>query len=270
MNTNMTTTDWEKKVSPTPPRRMRSTSVDLDGIKPRKSCGARNNVGTGERLASLTAGAALALTGRQKGNLGGLLLAVVGAGLLYRGAVGHCLCYDALGISTAPENSNTAISAKQGVKVEKTITVNRPASELYHFWRNLTNLPSAFKHLKAVEKQDGNTSHWVAAGLANLSVEWDAEVLTDHENSLIAWRSLPGSQVETAGSVRFQPTNNDRGTQVTVSMKYNPPGGIVADKVASWLGGGLETTLTEDLRNFKSLMEAGEIPSTDSQPRGPS
>ena len=208
--------------------------------------------------------------GRRKGDWGGLLLALAGAGLLYRGMSGHCFCYQTLGISTANHNKNTVIPAKQGVKVEKSLTINRPASELYSFWRDLTNLPRVFKHLKSVEMQDGNVSHWVATGPADVRVEWDAEVLNDHENSLIAWRSLPDSQVETAGSVRFEPTNNDRGTNVTVSMKYNPPGGQLADKVASWFGGSLEANLNNDLRNFKSLMETGEIPSTAGQSRGPS
>ena len=124
-----------------------------------------------------------------------------------------------------------------------------------------------FKHPKSVEAQDGNCSHWVARGPANTELAWDAEVLNDHENKLIAWRSLPESQVDTAGSVRFV-ERGDRGTEVTVSLKYNPPGGQLAHQFASWFGADLETTITEELRRFKSLMEAGEAPSTQGQPSG--
>jgi len=270
MKTEHSTAEWQQHIKLRSRPKPQQEAASVEGIQP-QPCGQHiKNVGFGERVASLVGGAALALAGRQKGNFGGLLLALAGAGLLYRGASGHCLCYQSLGISTAEHNRNTVIPAKQGVKVEKSLTINSPASELYNFWRDLTNLPQVFKHLKSVEIQDGNVSHWVAVGPADVSVEWDAEVLNDHENNLIAWRSLPESQVETAGSVRFQPTNNDRGTQVTVSMKYNPPGGQFGDKMASWLGGGLESKLNDDLRNFKSLMEAGEVPSTEGQPRGPS
>jgi uncharacterized membrane protein len=270
MRTEHSTAEWQERITVRSRPRFQPEAVSVEGTRP-ETCGQHvKNVGFAERLASLASGAALALAGRRKGDWGGLLLAAAGAGLLYRGASGHCFGYQMLGISTAFHNGNTVIPAKQGVKVEKTLTINRPASELYNFWRDLTNLPQVFEHLKTVELQDGNVSHWIATGPADVDVEWDAEILNDHENNLIAWRSLPGSQVETAGSVRFQPTKNDRGTEVTVAMKYNPPGGQLADQVASWLGGGLETRLNNELRNFKSLMEAGEIPSTQGQPRGPS
>jgi uncharacterized membrane protein len=245
-------------------------SVETSGIEPKTCNKPVKNVGTGERIASLAGGAALAVAGRQKGNLGGLLLAVLGAGLLYRGATGHCLCYHTLGISTAKENQNSVIPAKQGIKVEKQLTINRPASDLYKFWRELTNLPRIFEHLASVERQDGNVSHWIAEGPMGKRIEWDAEVLNDHENELIAWRSLPGGHIDTAGSVRFEQTKNDRGTIVTVSMKYNPPGGQVGHVLASWFGSDLESKLSDDLRRFKSLMEAGEIPSTQGQPQGAS
>jgi uncharacterized membrane protein len=256
---------WDRRVL-----RPQHRAMEIHGIEPVSCAKPRKNVGVGERIASLAGGAALALAGRQKGNIGGLLLAAFGVGLLYRGATGHCYCYQKLGISTAERNRNSVIPAKQGVKVEKHLTINRPAPDLYAFWRDLTNLPRVFEHLSSVERSDGNVTHWVAVGPAGKRIEWDAEILNDHENELIAWRSLPGSQIDTAGSIRFQATMNGRGTIVVVSMQYNPPGGHVADYLASWFGTDLESQLTDDLRKFKSLMEAGEFPSTQGQPQGAS
>lgn len=257
---------WEQRVFRPQQRRL----VERSGIEPNEQAESVPNVGGGERFASLAGGTALVLAGRQKDNWGGVLLALFGAGLLYRGATGHCLCYQKLGISTAECDLNTAIPARQGVKVVKHLTINRPAPELYSFWRDLSNLPRVFKHLISVERRDGNVSHWVAAGPANMTLDLDAEVLNDHENELIAWRSLPGSRVDTAGSVRFEPAKNNRGTIVVVSMKYNPPGGQLGNYLASWFRGDLKSRLDSDLRNFKSLMEAGEIPSTEGQPQGSS
>jgi uncharacterized membrane protein len=266
MSTDSLARNWEQRVAAQTWNR-RGASFDAAGLKPAEGSNSGKNVGTAERFASLTGGAALMLAGRQKGDWGGLLLALAGAGLLYRGATGRCQCYQALGISTAEHDRNTIVPAKQGAKVEKSITVNKPAAELYEFWRDLSNLPRTFKHLKSVETQDGNCSHWVARGPANINLEWDAEVLNDHENKLIAWRSLPGSQVDTAGSIRFV-DRGERGTEVTVALKYNPPGGQLAHQVAAWGGADLETMITEEFRRFKSLMEAGEVPSTEGQPSG--
>jgi uncharacterized membrane protein len=235
------------------------------------SCGV--NVGMNERLASLTAGAALAAYGLFRAQRGRLSLAALGAGLVYRGLSGHCGMYQKLGVDTAADDGNrggllgraqrsgaTVIPARQGEKVEKAVTIQKPAKELYSFWREVENLPKVMKHLRRVEAVDRNRSHWVADGALGREVEWDAEISDDRENEMIAWRSLPGSAVDTAGSVHFKELPHDRGTQVTVSLKYNPPAGKVGAWLATLTGDGLATKLAEDLRNFKRTMEAGEIP----------
>lgn len=226
------------------------------------------NVGRSERIASLVGGAALVLAGRRQGSWSGLLLAATGAGLLYRGATGRCYAYQKLGISTNHTNEQTAIPARQGVKVEKRLLVNRPAAELYRFWRDLSNLPRVFQHLVSVEEQSSNRSRWVARGPMKQKLEWEAEIITDRPDEVLAWRSLDGSQVDTAGSVRFEESSNGRGTNVVISLKYNPPGGQLTDYLASWFGSDLQSVIEDDLRTFKSLMEAGEVPTTTGQPRG--
>jgi uncharacterized membrane protein len=245
---------WERQVT----TEQRNAAMARQGTHPAAVENSRQNVGTGDRIASLVGGAGLMLAGGYKGNLIGAGLTLIGAGLLYRGATGHCMCYEAMGVSTASPNQNSVIPAKQGVQVEKTIFVDRPVEEVYEVWRDLSNLPRAFKHLQSVEVQDGHNSHWVARGPAGIAVEWDAEVLNDHENRLIAWRSLPDSQVDTAGSVRFKP-RGDHSTEVTVTLRYNPPGGKVADHVASWMGSDLQSLLNEDLATFKQTMESGHM-----------
>src|SRR5438105_6951685 len=163
------------------------------------------NVNDMERLISLMGGAVLTGYGLSRGTLAGLGLAAVGGGLLYRGAPGHCDLYEALGICTAEHNPRASIPAGHGVKVEQSITVNRPAAEIFRVWRNLSNLPKFMSHLQSVEVRDQTRSHWVAQGPLGKPVEWDAEVITERDNELIGWRSLEGSEVDTAGSVHFNP-----------------------------------------------------------------
>jgi len=226
------------------------------------------NISSTERLMSLGAGLGLALIGLSKGRLSGWALAAIGGGLLHRGITGHCYGYEMLGINTAERPEATAIPAQQGVRVEKSITINRPAEELFQFWRNLENLPQVMRHLKQVTVLDNNRSHWVVDAPLRQELEWYAEVYNEKENEMIAWRSLPGSDVETAGSVHFKPLDHDRGTVVTINIKYNPPGGKAGDVIASLLGVGLPQQIEEDLRRFKFAMEAGEIPTISGQPRG--
>lgn len=224
------------------------------------------NVGGAERKISTIGGAALALYGLTRGSLGGLALALVGGGLIYRGTTGHCSTYSALGVNTA--KGKAGVAGNEGIKVEKSITIDKPANELYKFWRNFENLPHFMTHLESVKEMGERRSHWVAKAPLGTSVEWDAEIINEKENEMIAWRSLEGADVDNAGSVRFQPAAGGRGTEVKVSMEYNPPGGVVGAAVAKLFGEEPNQQVADDLRRFKQLMEAGAIPSTEGQSSG--
>jgi uncharacterized membrane protein len=227
------------------------------------------NVGGGERLFSLLGGGIITWYGLQRGSLDGLLIAGLGGALLYRGATGHCHCYAALGISSnREEDSATAVPAQYGFKYERSLIINRPAEELYDRWRKLSELPKIMRHLESVTEMADGRSRWVAKGPLGVIAEWNAERINDERPRLIAWRSLPDSQVDTAGSVHFDEQSGGRGTKVTVSLKYNPPGGQVAAGLAWLFGSGIEQEIDEDLRRFKQMMETGEVATTEGQPSG--
>jgi len=134
-----------------------------------------------------------------------------------------------------------------------------PIGDVYRFWRRLENLPQVMTHLdRVVEGTDGR-SHWSVSGPAGLAVEWDAEIINELENKVLAWRSLPGSDVVTAGSVNFDAVRGGRSTQVSVHLQYAPPAGKAGALVASLFGREPSQTIREDLRRVKQLLEAGEI-----------
>jgi uncharacterized membrane protein len=120
----------------------------------------------------------------------------------------------------------------------------------------------------AVRELDARRSHWTAKAPAGRTVEWDAEIIADEPNELIGWRTLDGADVISAGSVRFKPTGKENETEVHVRLQYEPPAGKIGAAVAWMLGREPSQTIREDLRGFKALMEAGEIPTTVGQPRG--
>jgi uncharacterized membrane protein len=240
----------------------------------------RVNIGRVERWLSMVAGGALAAYGLKRRQVPGGAAAIAGAALLYRGATGHCDFYQALAINRpkrrmdhgtgvlADRGSDTRakLGGERGIHVEEGVTINRPISELYRFWRNFENLPQFMEHLESVSMREEGISHWVAKGPAGMRVEWDARIINDVENKVIGWQSLEGSMISTAGSVNFH--EDSHGTRVTVHLQYNPPGGKVGAAVAWMFGEEPNQTVREDLRRFKQLMEAGEIPTTEGQPSG--
>jgi uncharacterized membrane protein len=231
------------------------------------------NVRTDERVISIAAGSILAAVGLSRRSLPGVLAAAVGGGLLYRGATGHCPAYSALGMGTAHAGDADEIEREtheKGIHVEQAFLINRSPEDLYQYWRNFENLPRIMTHLEAVRVSDETHSHWVARAprIAGGSVEWDAEITRDEKNKAIAWRSLPGSHVDTAGEIRFTPALGDRGTEVHVSMDYLPPAGKRGHWVATLFGLAPRRQMRKDLRHFKQIMETGEIATIVGQPRG--
>lgn len=230
------------------------------------------NVGQTERWASAIGGGALAIYGLTRGSLGGIALALVGGALVQRGVSGHCGVYDAMNFSTAEgsarSSENVSVPGDRGTKVEKSVTINRSPEELYAFWRNFENLPRFMNHLESVRVTGEKSSHWVATAPAGTTVEWDAEIFNERANELIAWRSLEGADVDSAGSVHFEPATGGRGTVVRVILKYDPPGGVVGAAVAKLFGENPEQQIDEDLRRFKQVMETGETATTEGQPSG--
>ncbi len=154
------------------------------------------------------------------------------------------------------------------IHVAKSITINRSPEELYRFWRDFQNLPRFMKHIESVRETTDGRSHWVAKAPAGATVEWDAAITEDRPNELIAWRSLEGADVDSAGSVRFERAPGGRGSIVRVEMRYSPPAGAAVAAVARLFGEDLEWRIKDDLRRLKQIMEAGEIVTTEGQPSG--
>ncbi|AFZ13326.1 cyclase/dehydrase [Crinalium epipsammum PCC 9333] len=224
--------------------------MEIQGKQPNEQ-----NQGDAERWASLIGGGALVLTGLRQGSLRGALMAIAGGGLVYHGA-------------TAQKSVTEQAGMNQNMKVEKTVTINKSAAELYHFWHNFENLPNFMKHLKSVKVFNETRSHWIANAPLGASVEWDADIIRDEENKLIAWASVEGADVDNSGFVRFTPAPGGRGTEVKVVIEYSLPGGVVAATIAKLFGEEPEQQAGDDLRRFKQLMEAGELATTEGQPSG--
>jgi uncharacterized membrane protein len=221
--------------------------------------GARyTSVGAAEKSLALGLGAGLLLVAASRRSAIGACLALSSAPLLYRGITGRWP--DVINGHSQPDSTKTALGGRRGVHVRESVRLEVPVADVYRFWRRLDNLPRFMTHLIRVTETPGGHSHWVAAGPAGLAVEWEAEVINEIENKVLAWRSLPGSDVVTAGSVNFDAARGGRSTQVSVHLQYAPPAGKAGALVASLFGHEPSQTVREDLRHFKQLLEAGEIP----------
>ena len=227
------------------------------------------NVADAERWISTIFGSALAAYGLKSRSGGGLALAALGGVMVFRGATGHCPFYASLGVSTVDEGGDqVSVAYGRGIRVEKSVTINAPRSEVYAFWRNFANLPRFMHNLESVEVRDSKRSYWVAKGPAGSTVDWEAEIINEVPEELIGWRSIEGSQIDNAGSVHFSEASGGRGTELRVVLRYDPPGGVVGATISKLLGEDPAANVREDLRRLKMLLETGEIATTKGQSSG--
>lgn len=219
------------------------------------------NLGRSERWLSLAGGGALLVAGMRKGRGAGLLLAPVGAALVYRGLTGRSRLYEQLEMDTGED-------AARGIEVQKSVTVNREPREVYEFWRDLQNLPRFMSHVERVELLGDGRSRWRVKLPPGPPLEWEAEITEDRPGEAIGWQTLPGSTVAHGGQVNFARAPGDQGTEVTVRMHYRPPAGAPGELIARLAKGLTAQQIKEEIRNFKRLLEAGELPTIEGQPSG--
>ncbi|PYY23806.1 MAG: cyclase [Acidobacteria bacterium] len=201
------------------------------------------------RWSAILGGGAMALLGLSRRSKTGLAVAAAGGIIAYGGVA---LDWNA-----------------QGVLVESSFALNCTPEKAYQFWRNFENLPRFMRNLESVTVIDNRHSEWSVMGRFGKSVRWTAEIVDERKNEWIVWHSLPGSDLDLRGSTHFRSAPGNRGTLITASIQYGSPAGASVRAIARILGKDPEFMMREDLRRFKALIEAGEVPTIDGQTHGP-
>ncbi|MDX3899051.1 MAG: SRPBCC family protein [Sphingobium sp.] len=168
-------------------------------------------------------------------------------------------------ITTSKRDDGTAdasaylVEDKGDALVGKTVTINRPRQELYAYWRDVSNLPTFMENVVSVEPIDERRSRWVVKAPAGRTVEWISAITEDVPGEVIAWASEEGADVPNSGRIDFRDAPGGRGTWVTATILYDPPGGAVGKLIAKMFQREPAIQARRELRRFKQLMETGEI-----------
>jgi uncharacterized membrane protein len=190
-----------------------------------------------------------------------------GTSLIARGVAGYCPVNAATGRGISRGDTREVLGGSRGVFLRESITIDASVETLFDLWRDPANLPAVLPFVQRVDVIDSRHSHWVVSGPTGASLEWDAEIINEVPLETIGWRSLPGGDVASAGSVRFRPVGLD-GTEVVVTMQYAPPAGRAGAAVAWLTGHGASSMVREALRQLKQRLETGETPTVAGQPEG--
>lgn len=196
-------------------------------------------------------------------------LGIAALGLTRKSATRVAMVATGATIASFALRDDSAEQSQSSSCATSSIIVNVPRERAYSFWRDFSNLPQFMNHLKSVEVSDGRHSRWVAYGPMNKEIEWDAEITDEQENERILWQSIEGSDISMLGIVEFTEAVGKRGTLIKVNISYESPGGALSNTAAKLLGKDPSFLMRQDMRRFKALLEAGEIPTTEGQSHGP-
>ncbi|HEX2624041.1 MAG TPA: SRPBCC family protein [Sphingomicrobium sp.] len=165
----------------------------------------------------------------------------------------------------APPTAAKDIKPARSLSAES-VTIRKPASELYSFWRSLEKLPQFMENIEAIEVLDDRRSRWTVKAPAGKTVDWEAVITDDCPGESISWQSVEGSEIENSGKIEFRDAG-ERGTIVRAVIAYEPPAGIVGKMAAKLFQREPRIQSRRDLRRFKQLMETGEIATNARNPQ---
>ena len=206
----------------------------------------------GDVMDLTTMGAAFPSAGAGHNRLAAATAAVVGVTTL------DVLCAAQLG------GQNNTPPASGATVVQKSVTVGRSPEELMAFWRDPARIGQALGEWANVTPDGPNGAHWQVNAPLGQTVEWHASV-EEQSGNLLQWRGADGAQTPVEMALRFCPAEGNRGTEVTLWLRLNPSGPL--GRLATHLPGLVPATLAlKALRNFKSLVETGEVPTLDHNP----
>lgn len=152
--------------------------------------------------------------------------------------------------------------------IERSVTVGKDADELYRYWRDSDLLSRIVGDVADVGVAGEDRHRWSVQTPLGRNVEWETEILEDRPGEVLRWQSVDGSALSSESSVRFREAPDGRGTEVTLTMRFDPPGGRVGRTAMELLGVVPEALANTMLDRFKSLAETGEIPTLERNPSG--
>jgi uncharacterized membrane protein len=157
-------------------------------------------------------------------------------------------------------------ASAEPVEVERSITVGRPADELYEFWREPEHLTQIMGRFADVSAESEERQHWKVGIPNEQSVSWETRIVEDAPGEELRWESVEDAALPNEGTVRFRSAPGDRGTEVTLQYRFDPPGGALGKKIAQRLHIVTGALVSKVLHRFKSLAETGEIPTLKTNP----
>ena len=141
---------------------------------------------------------------------------------------------------------------------EFSFVVDRPVEQVFAFCADFENFPKFIGALREVRDTGDGRSHWCASTPSGGTIEWSATTTKFVTNSVIGWRSVPGSRVDAVGLMRFSPEGET--TCVKVALQYRVIDASFADTLRALVSPYRARALEEEFQSIDGQLERASVP----------
>ncbi|MBA3490321.1 MAG: SRPBCC family protein [Longispora sp.] len=133
--------------------------------------------------------------------------------------------------------------------IQKSVQVKVPLRTAYNQWTQFEEFPEFMDGVEEVKQVNDTLTHW-RTKIAGVEREFDAEIVSQQPDTMVAWKSVDGPMQ--AGTVSFRPLDSAR-TEVTLLMDFEPEG--IVEKAGDTIG-LVDRRVQGDLERFKDFIES--------------
>jgi uncharacterized membrane protein len=145
------------------------------------------------------------------------------------------------------------------------VTVGRPAEDLQALWLRPDTQSRIWADFADVNAAGDGSAEWTASGPAGGEYRWRTETRQTSPTE-VRWSSLEGADVANTGTLLLRQAPGDRGTELHLDVRFDPPGGVVGEAVSKLFHIVPREIVSKALYRFRALAMTGEIPTTYPQP----
>ncbi|MFC4033449.1 SRPBCC family protein [Streptomyces polygonati] len=145
-------------------------------------------------------------------------------------------------------------------EIEARVRIDRPAAEIFAFYRDFRNLPLFLGDVMSVEPTGDTTSRWTIQGPLRVGIHWTVEVTDEDTNALIRYRTNSPRGLRTVWNISFTADSRSDSTEVREVMEL--PLGKVGQTGLALIGKPPAAEMAANLHRLKQLMETGRVTDT--------
>ncbi|MBP2859938.1 SRPBCC family protein [Dickeya oryzae] len=140
-------------------------------------------------------------------------------------------------------------------QLSSSLIIRQSADVLFDLWRNPETLPVLMNHVAHIDIINHTDSLWRMKAPFGQYIEWRARIEDEQPGQFIYWRSLPGAKIPNEGCLVFRPIPNSENTEVTLSIRFDPPGGFLGKALSQVFQLLPKEMLHKTLLRFKQMAE---------------